>query len=94
MFNKPSLLTLGTDFFAFLVETRGTIESIDAVSSLVADWLRDVDRNYFARDWRLFGVKKDAVGTRKQWSSIWQNYRIDPRMLPNVKSYSSLYKER
>ncbi len=93
LFNKPSLTTLATDFFAFLVETRKTIDSPDQVSGLVDEWLLDLDRNYFARDWRLAGVKKDSPGTRKQWSKIWYGYRRDPRMLPNVRLFSTLYKE-
>lgn len=94
LFNKPSLLTLATDFFAFLVETRRPLDDVSAVPSIVAEWLQEVDRQYFARDWQLKDVKKDAVGTRKQWASLWQRYRIDPRALPNVKSYSLSYKER
>lgn len=93
LFNKPSLMTLAVDFFAYLVENRKTIEDASVVSSLVMDWLLDVDRNYFARDWKLAGVKKDAPGTRKQWAKLWQSYRIDPRALPAVRLYSTLYKE-
>ncbi|WP_088348098.1 MULTISPECIES: hypothetical protein [Rhodomicrobium] len=93
LFNKPTLTTLATDFFAFLVETRKTIDTADQVPGLVDEWLLDLDRNYFARDWRLSGVKKDAPGTRKQWSKVWYGYRRDPRMLPNVRLFSTLYKE-
>ena len=93
LFNKPSLTTLATDFFAFLVETRKTIDASDGVPALVHEWLLDVDRNYFARDWKLAGVKKDASGTRKQWSKLWFAYRRDPRSLPNVRLFSTLYKE-
>lgn len=93
LFNKPSLTTLATDFFAFLVETRKTIDDASEVASLVDDWLIDVDRNYFARDWKLAGVKKDAAGTRKQWSKVWHIYRRDPKMLPRVSVYSTLYKD-
>ena len=93
LFNKPSLLTLAADFFAFLVESRQSIQDTAAISDLVNDWLLDVDRNYFARDWRLTNVKKDSTGTRKQWARIWQEYRIDPKALPNVTKYSVNYKE-
>lgn len=93
LFNKPSLATLATDFFAYLVETRQTIDAANIVPALVDDWLVDVDKNYFARDWKLTGVKKDATGTRKQWSKIWFSYRRDPKMLPRVAMYSTLYKE-
>ncbi len=93
LFNKPSLTTLATDFFAYLVETRQTIDSPDVVQALVEDWLVDVDKNYFARDWKLASVKKDATGTRKQWSKVWYVYRHDPKMLPRVATYSTLYKD-
>lgn len=93
LFNKPSLTTLATDFFAYLVETRKTIDDASEVAALVDDWLIDVDRNYFARDWKLAGVKKDAAGTRKQWSKVWHSYRRDPKMLPRVGVYSTLYKD-
>jgi hypothetical protein len=93
LFNKPSLNTLATDFFAFLVETRKTIDDASEIPGLVDDWLVDVDKNYFARDWRLTSVKKDASGTRKQWSKIWYGYRRDPKTLPRVPQYSILYKD-
>lgn len=93
LFNKPSLLTLATDFFAYIYDARRPIDSAEGVKSLVEEWLLDVDRNYFARDWKLSGVKKDAAGSRKQWSKIWYGYRRDPRRLPELKQYSTLYKE-
>lgn len=93
LYNKPSLTTLATDFFAYLVETRKTIDDASEITALVDDWLIDVDRNYFARDWKLAGVKKDAAGTRKQWSKVWYSYRRDPKMLPRVGVYSTLYKD-
>lgn len=93
LFNKPSLLTLATDFFAYLVEARKTIDSVENVNSLVNEWLLDVDLSYFARDWKLVNVKKDSSGTRKQWSKLWFGYRRDPKSLPSIKSFSLLYKE-
>jgi hypothetical protein len=93
LFNKPSLMTLATDFFAYLVESKRGIDSAEGIGILVEEWLTDVDRSYFARDWKLAGVKKDAVGTRKQWSKLWQVYRLDPKGLPSVKAFSTLYKE-
>jgi hypothetical protein len=93
LFNKPSLLTLATDFFAFISDSRRSINTTDEVKDLVEEWLLDVDRNYFARNWRLAGVKKDSVGTRKQWSKLWCDYRRDPKRLPDVKLFSIIYKE-
>ena len=92
LFNKPSLMTLASDFFAYLVESRQGIESADQVRTLVQEWLVDVDKHYFARDWKLANVKKDAAGTRKQWSKLWYGYRRDPRALPKLSLFSDLYK--
>jgi hypothetical protein len=91
LFNKPMLMTLATDFFSFMNETRLTISNAEDVEAGVDEWLRDVKKQYFARDWKLSGVKKDSVGTRKQWSKIWYNYRRDLR-LPPVAAFSVLYK--
>lgn len=93
LFNKPSLLTLATDFFAYLVEDRQTIDSAADVEGLVEEWLLDVDPQYFAKDWKLVNVKKDSTGTRKQWSKLWYSYRRDPKGLPSARLYSQLYKE-
>lgn len=92
LFNKPSLLTLATDFFAYLVESKQMIASADSVKGLVADWLGDVNTDYFARDWKLSGVKKDSTGIRRQWSYQWFSHRRDPKSLPAVSVYSRLYK--
>jgi hypothetical protein len=92
LFNKPSLLILTTDFFAYLVESRGSIDSAETIGDLVNDWLIDVNPDYFARNWKLEGVKKDSTGIRKQWSSLWYSYRRDPRRVPNDKQYSTVYK--
>lgn len=92
LFNKPSLLTLATDFFAYLVESKQTIPSIQGVKDLVEEWLGDVKVDYFSRDWKLSGVKKDSTGTRRQWSYLWFSHRRDPRSLPAVSSYSKIYK--
>lgn len=93
LFNKPSLLTLATDFFAYIQEARRPINTTEEVKGLVEEWLLDVDRNYFARNWKLSGVKKDSAGSRKQWSKLWYGYRRDPKRLPDVKLFSTIYKE-
>jgi hypothetical protein len=87
LFNKISLTILSADFFQFLVERKLAIASPEAVSILVDDWLEDVNLNYFNRDWRLSGVKKDATGIRSQWSYQWSQYRKNPTQLPHVKMY-------
>jgi hypothetical protein len=93
LFNKPMLMTLATDFFSYMNDTGITIQKADDVKDVVDRWLRDVEKNYFARDWKLAGVKKDSVGTRKQWSKLWYDYRRDPVRLPPVRAYSLVYKE-
>jgi len=92
IFNKPTLFTLATDFFAYLVESRQPIESSPEVKRMVDEWLQDTKEEYFSRDWKLDGVKKDSTGTRKQWSNLWFCYRRDPKALPSIKNYSVLYK--
>ncbi|HGJ1441867.1 TPA: hypothetical protein ACJWH0_004524, partial [Salmonella enterica subsp. enterica serovar Newport] len=81
---------LAADFFKYLCESRTNLNSVDSVPQLVNDWLTDVDPNYFNRDWKLANVKKDAPGTRKQWSRLWLTYRQDPRQLPPVTSYKKI----
>ncbi|MCF7994698.1 MAG: hypothetical protein K9L32_04715 [Chromatiaceae bacterium] len=87
LFNKISLTILGHDWFQFLVDTRQGISSPDDVEKLVSDWLLDVDRIYFNRDWDLAETKKDAVGTRKQWAYLWVEYRKNPTQLPQRRLY-------
>jgi len=90
LFNKVSLTILAADFFKYLCESRTNLESSESVSQLVNEWLTDVDLNYFNRDWKLANVKKDAPGTRKQWSKLWIMYRQDPRQLPSTNSYKKI----
>ncbi|CAI1953034.1 DGQHR domain [Serratia fonticola] len=90
LFNKISLTILATDFFKYLCESKANLDSADSISQLVDEWLTDVDANYFNRDWKLANVKKDAPGTRKQWSKLWLTYRQDPRQLPQTASYKKI----
>lgn len=92
LFNKPMLQTLATDFFAYLVESRRPITDIAEVAQIVDDWLLEVNAGYFNRDWKLENVKKDATGTRKQWSSMWYAYRRDPKALPATSNFSRTYR--
>jgi hypothetical protein len=92
IFNKPSLHILAADFFCFLRETKNTIGSMSDIPSLVDDWLEYVSVQYFARDWKLAGVKKDSVGIRRQWSKVWTNHRRDGGNLPAITQYSQIYK--
>lgn len=90
LFNKISLTILAADFFKYLCESRTNLNSADSISQLVNEWLTDVDLNYFNRDWKLANVKKDAPGTRKQWSRLWLTYRQDPRQLPQTANYKKI----
>jgi hypothetical protein len=87
IFNKTSLTILAADFFQYLCDRRIGIDSVQQVPLLVDDWLRDVNKDYFNRDWNLHGVKKDVPGIRKQWSKLWVEYRKYPRQLPRVDKY-------
>ena len=92
IFNKPSLHILTADFFCFLREMKATIDKVEDVPGLVVNWLEYASPQYFARDWKLAGVKKDSVGTRKQWSKLWANYRRSGGTPPAPAAYSQVYK--
>jgi hypothetical protein len=87
LFNKISLTILAADFFQFLCDKGYGIDSADEVSTYVSEWLRDVSPTYFARDWKLSGVKKDAPGIRAQWSYLWVQYRKDPVRNPALGEF-------
>jgi hypothetical protein len=87
LFNKISLTILATDFFQYLNDRGLAIDSSDDIAGFVTEWLVDVKTSYFSRDWKLGGVKKDATGTRAQWSYQWVQYRKDPRQLPAVSVF-------
>ena len=87
IFNKTSLTILAADFFQYLCERRVGIDDISHVETHIGQWLEDVNRNYFNKDWNLHNVKKDLTGIRKQWSKLWVEYRKDPRSLPRVNQY-------
>jgi hypothetical protein len=90
LFNKISLTILAADYFQFLTDRGYTLDSADDVAAYVAEWLDGVKVTYFARDWKLDGVKKDSVGTRNQWADLWVDYRKDPKSVPPVKSFRQL----
>lgn len=67
--------------------SKKKLDSIDDVYTIMDDWLEDVSRDYFDRDWELSGVKKDSTGIRARWSENWADYRESPEQLPQVRSY-------
>lgn len=75
IFNKPMLHILTADFFEYLQGKKEKIDSVDQISAIVDDWLEYTSNQYFARNWKLDGVKKDSVGTRRQWSKLWAAHR-------------------
>lgn len=87
LFNKISLMILSADFFKYMSVTRKTIAQLKDVPDIIDEWLEDVSPSYFARDWKLSGVKKDAPGIRKQWALLWESYRESPDKLPPVSHY-------
>lgn len=87
LFNKIYLHILMADFFQYLTETRKGIESIQAISGLVDDWLDEVQPSYFRRDWKLENQKKDVPGIRKSWAILWVGYRKNPQRAPAVKEF-------
>lgn len=87
IFNKISLTILASDFFKYLVSTKSTINEVSDVEQLVNDWLEDINRGYFDRDWQLSGVKKDSTGIRAKWSELWSDYRDSPEQFPQIRAY-------
>ena len=90
LFNKPTLHILAADFFRFMAMDKRAIKDDAEVKEIVADWLSDVDKDYFNRDWKLdrVGVKKDSPGIRFAWSKLWDEYRTGPKdRLPDVRLF-------
>lgn len=87
LFNKISLTILAADFFKYLVTTKRKLNIASDIDDAVTDWLDDVNRGYFDRDWELSGVKKDSTGIRAKWSENWSDYRENPDTLPQIKSF-------
>lgn len=87
IFNKISLTILSADFFQSLCDSKRKLDSLEDVVASVDDWLRDISGDYFNRDWKLEGIKKDSPGIRKRWSKLWLEYRKDPERLPPAKMY-------
>lgn len=87
LFNKISLTILAADFFQYLHERQLTLSSVDDVQEYTEEWLDDVDRQYFAREWRMGGLKKDQSAVQRKWAEVWFEYRKNPERLPRVDSY-------
>ena len=86
LFNKISLTILAVDFFQWLSMSGDRIDSEEDIPLLIERWLAKVNRKYFDRNWPLGGIKKDSVGTRNQWSYLWEEHRKGMN-LPKLLSY-------
>ncbi|RDL45329.1 hypothetical protein DN730_06895 [Marinomonas piezotolerans] len=91
LFNKVSLNILAADYFKYISGSKYEFNENSDVEASINDWLEDVDRSYFDRDWVLKDIKKDSPGIRKQWSHLWMNYREDPRKLPAISQYRNSF---
>lgn len=89
LFNKISLTILAADYFEFLCGREETLSSADDVTRTVALWLKGVNPQYFARDWRLTREKKDSTKIRNKWASLWFEYRRNPTRMPLPSEYYS-----
>lgn len=91
LFNKISLNILAADFFRFMRTRKILLNSAEDVASVCADWLGEVNKNYFSRDWKLdrVGVKKDTPGIRATWARTWDEYIAAPERLPRIEKYTS-----
>jgi hypothetical protein len=90
IFNKPTLHILTADFFSYLREQKAKIGSKGDIPALVDGWLEYSSKQYFARDWKLSGVKKDSVGTRRQWSKLWANHRQQGGVPPAPAEFAKI----
>ena len=88
IFNKPSLMILSADFFLYLCESKSSIDSVEHVKELVAEWLENVDSDYFNRDFKLGNQKKDSAPIKVRWSQLWVEYRRSGARLPRVELYA------
>ena len=82
-------MILTADFFQFLTDRDEVLNDTEQLEQHVERWLQDVRPEYFARDWRLEGIKKDNPGIRKQWARLWVEYRKDPQRLTRVDQFRS-----
>ncbi|MFI5955393.1 hypothetical protein [Cryptosporangium sp. NPDC051539] len=90
LFNKISLTILAADYFEFLSGREETLSSAEDVTQTVGLWLKDVNPQYFARDWRLTREKKDSTKIRTKWASLWFEYRRNPTRLPSPGEYTKV----
>ena len=87
LFNKISLTILASSFFEYLVSVGVTLESEEDLEQKINSWMEKVPGNYFDREWKLNGQKKDSTGIRRQWAKTWSEYRKVGGSLPSASKY-------
>lgn len=88
LFNMISLTVLIVDFFNWLHSTKRKWHDIDDMGSSVDEYLDGLNPQYFNRDWRMEGTKKDQPVIRRAWGEAWAEYRVSPERLPRVERYN------
>ncbi len=91
LFNKISLNILAADFFRYMRSRKIKLGSAEEIDDVCKSWLSEVDRRYFARDWKLdrVGVKKDTPGMRAAWARTWTEYLDNPDRLPRIEKLNT-----
>ncbi|MCG9759938.1 hypothetical protein L1D50_12605, partial [Pseudoalteromonas sp. Isolate6] len=90
LFNKVYLNILAVDFFSYMNDKERSIGSIEELEKIIDRWLDGTSPSYFKSDWGL-EIKKDTPALRKQWNTLWVNYRKTPaarKRLPAKTEFS------
>ena len=87
VFNMISLTILLVDYFNWLHMTERRWTDIDDIAVSVDEYLEKMSSQYFARDWRMAGTKKDQPIIRRAWGEAWAEYRVSLR-LPRIERYN------
>lgn len=90
LFNKVYLTILTVDFFSYMNDKERSISSLDELEKIIDKWLDGTSPSYFKSDWGL-EVKKDTPALRRQWNTLWVNYRKTPasrKRLPSKADFA------
>lgn len=86
LFNMVSLRILTSDFFAFIYQR--SFREWNEVDAALEEWIGDLNSSYFARDWRMDGMKRDVPAIKEAWSATWTEYRLTRDRLPRIERYN------
>ncbi|WP_338767794.1 hypothetical protein V7968_02340 [Nocardia vulneris] len=75
LYNKIYLTILAADFFDYIATKEISFDSIETMETVVDEYLGPLDARYFSRTWKIEGVKKDALATKRKWATLWHDYR-------------------